>query len=80
MCTCVIMVTQIVPAGSLPQVMTPMAASGRKLAFEPPTEFDDIQQMVDWLTMLDYKLQPKPIIVGDVKQIRRSLQDLQVSV
>ena len=58
--------------------MTPMAASGRKLQFEPTAEFDDIHQMVDWLTMLDFKLQPKPIVVGDVKQIRRCLQDLQV--
>ena len=74
------MTSQIVPAGSLPQVMTPVNTSGGRLQFEPPSEFDDIQAMTDWLAMIEFKLQPKPIVVGDVKQIRRSLQDLQVGV
>ena len=46
--------------------------------FMAPQEFEDPLQMVEWLIMLDYKLQPERLVVGDFLHVRRALQDLQV--
>lgn len=48
--------------------------------FQAPQEFDDPLQMVEWLILLDFKLQPERLVVGDYLHVRRTLRDLQVDI
>lgn len=67
---------QCVPAGVLPLVTTPTGVGG-SLKFQPPTEFEDISQMVEWLILIESKLQPVRISIGDFVHLKRILRDLQ---
>lgn len=68
---------QCVPAGVLPLVTTPTSGVGGSLKFQPPSEFEDISQMVEWLTMVESKVQPAVIVVGDFMHLKKLLRDLQ---
>ena len=68
---------QCVPAGTLP-LMSPTTPQNR--FFQAPQEFEDPSQMVEWLIMLDFKLQPERMVVGDFLHVRRALHDIQVCV
>ena len=48
-------------------------------SFQAPVEFDDAAQMVEWLILIESKLQPEQIVVGNFVRLRKSLRDLQVS-
>jgi hypothetical protein len=67
---------QCVPAGVLPLVTTPTGVGG-SLKFKPPSDFEDISQMVEWLILIESKLQPTCISVGDFVHLKRLLRDLQ---
>ena len=67
--------SQCVPAGTLPP-MTPTTPQGK--CFKAPQEFEDPSQMVEWLILLESKLQPERLVVGDYLHVRNSLNDLQV--
>ena len=45
---------------------------------QAPHEFEDVMQMTEWLILVESKLQPERITVGDFTQMRRLLRDLQV--
>ncbi|CAI8007197.1 Dystrophin, partial [Geodia barretti] len=66
---------QCVPAGTLP-LMSP--TTPQNTLFRAPQEFEDPSQMVEWLIMLDYQLQPEKMVVGDFLHVRRALRDLQL--
>ena len=68
---------QCVPAGVLPLVTTPTGVGG-SLKFQPPqSEFEDLSQMLEWLILIESKLQPVVLIVGDFVHLRKRLRDLQ---
>lgn len=67
---------QCVPAGVLPLVTTPTGVGG-SLKFKPPSEFEDVTQMVEWLILIESKLQPTRISIGDFVHLKRLLRDLQ---
>ena len=67
---------QCVPAGSLPLMS---AHTDHDCSFLAPSEFEDVSQMVEWLILIESKLQPERMVVGDFLQMRRMLRDLQVS-
>lgn len=67
---------QCVPAGVLPLVTTPTGVGG-SLKFKPPSEFEDISQMVEWLILIESKLQPTRLSVGDFVHLKRLLRDFQ---
>ena len=67
---------QCVPAGTLP-LMSPTTPQSQ--CFLAPQEFEDPLQMVEWLILLESKLQPEKLIVGDFLHIRKALRDVQVS-
>ena len=66
---------QCVPAGTLP-LMSPTTPQSQ--CFQAPQEFDDPLQMVEWLILLESKLQPEKLIVGDFLHVRKALRDVQV--
>ena len=45
---------------------------------QAPQEFEDAMQMMEWLILIESKLQPERITVGDFAQMRRLLRNLQV--
>ena len=47
---------------------------------QAPHEFEDVMQMTEWLILVESKLQPERITVGDFTQMRRLLRDLQVGI
>jgi len=65
-----------VPAGVLPLVTTPTGMGG-SLKFQPASEFEDISQMLEWLILIESKLQPVVITVGDFVHLKKLLRDLQ---
>lgn len=67
---------QCVPAGVLPLVSTPTGIGG-SLTFQPPSEFEDVSQMLEWLILIESKLQPVVITVGDFVHLKKLLRDLQ---
>ena len=67
---------QCVPAGVLPLVSTPTGIGG-SLKFQPPSDFEDISQMLEWLMMIESKLQPHSIVVGDFMHLKKTLSDLR---
>lgn len=67
---------QCVPAGVLPLVTTPTGVGG-SLRFQPPSEFEDVSQMIEWLALIESKLQPAVIVVGDFVHLKKLLRDLQ---
>ncbi len=68
---------QCVPAGALPLVTTPTGLGG-SLKFQPPQEeFEDLSQMLEWLILIESKLQPVVLIVGDFVHLKKQLRDLQ---
>ena len=67
---------QCVPAGVLPLVTTPTGVGG-SLKFKPPSEFEDISQMVEWLILIESKLQPARLSIGDFVYLKRLLRDFQ---
>ena len=69
---------QCVPAGVLPLLSAPCTQTSS--SFQAPPEFEDVMQMIEWLILLESKLQPEKIIVGDFVQLRRLLRDTQVWV
>ena len=40
--------------------------------------FEDIHQMTEWLILMESKLQPHPLTVGDVAQVKSALDDIEV--
>ena len=60
-------------------VTTPTGASG-SLKFKPPLDFEDVSQMVEWLILIESKLQPQKIIVGDFVHLKKLLKDIQVYI
>lgn len=46
---------------------------------KPPEKFDEIGHMVEWLILVESKMQPRPLSVGDTLDIKRELEDLNVS-
>ena len=64
------------PAGVLPLVSAPCTQTSSNL--QAPQEFEDVMQMMEWLILVESKLQPERITVGDFTQTRRLLRDLQV--
>ena len=66
---------QCVPAGVLPLVTTPTGMGGT-LSFQPPGEFDDMAQMTEWLILIESKLQPARISIGDFVHLKKLLRDL----
>lgn len=46
---------------------------------KPPEEFEDIMQMVEWLILVESKLQPHPLIVGSSSNVTKELADIKVS-
>lgn len=66
---------QCVPAGVLPLVTTPTGMGG-SLSFQPPGEFDDMAQMLEWLILIESKLQPARISIGDFVHLKKLLRDL----
>ncbi len=67
---------QCVPAGVLPLVTTPTGVGGT-LKFKPPSDFEDISQMLEWLILIESKLQPVTIAIGDLTRLKKTLRDLQ---
>ena len=53
-------------------------AAGVCTSFQAPGEFEDAAQMAEWLILLESKLQPERITVGNFVQLRRMQRDLQV--
>ena len=45
---------------------------------KPPEKFDEIGHMVEWLILVESKMQPRPLSVGDTSDIKRELEDLNV--
>ncbi len=45
---------------------------------KPPEVFDDIHQMTEWLILMESKLQPYPLIAGNVTQVESALDDVEV--
>ena len=66
---------QCVPAGVLPLVTTPTGVGG-SLAFKPPSDFEDAAQMVEWLILIESKMQPVILTVGDLTHLKKLLRDL----
>jgi len=67
---------QCVPAGVLPLLSAPSTQTSS--SFQAPPEFEDVMQMIEWLILIESKLQPEKITVGDFVQLRKLLRDIQV--
>ena len=46
----------------------------------PPEEFEDMIQMVEWLILVESKLQPRPLLVGQTADIKKELADIKVNI
>ena len=64
------------PAGVLPLIGAPLPHG---FSLQAPSEFEDASQMLEWLILVESKLQPEKIIIGDFVQVRSMLRELQVS-
>lgn len=58
--------------------MSPTTPQGK--CFQAPQEFEDPLQMVEWLILLESKLQPEKLVVGDYLHVHRALRDVQVDL
>ena len=67
---------QCVPAGVLPLVSTPTGVGG-VLGFQPPTDFENISQMLEWLIHIESRLHPIQLTVGDFSRLKKILRDSQ---
>jgi len=65
---------QCVPAGVLPMVTTPTGVGGT-LGFQPPEEFEDISQMLEWLIHIESRLHSVKLTVGDFARLKKALRD-----
>ena len=65
---------QYLPPGILPLFYSPFT-----IALQAPTRFEDVSQMVEWLILIESKLQPEKMVVGDFSQLRGMLHMLQVN-
>lgn len=66
---------QCVPAGVLPLIGAPLP---HDFSLQAPAVFEDASQMLEWLILVESKLQPERIIIGDFVQVRSVLRELQV--
>ena len=71
-------IVQCVPAGALPKVATPTGPGGGLAQFLSPPDFEDEAQMIEWMILVESRLQPQEITVGDFRQLRRQQRELQV--
>ena len=65
---------QCVPAGVLPLLTTPTGVGG-SLKLQPPGEFEDITQMIEWLILIESKLQPSVLTIGDFPHLKKTLRE-----
>ena len=65
---------QCVPAGMLPLVTTPTGPEGR-FCFQPPTDFENISQMLEWLIVIESRLYPVKLTVGDHSHLKKILRE-----
>ena len=70
-------IPQCVSPGTLPLLSTAVPHDSSLLA---PPEFEDVAEMVEWLILVESKLQPERLVVGDFVQLKRKLRDLLVCV
>ena len=68
---------QCVPAGVLSLLSAPSTQMSSSFQ-QAPSEFEDVMQMIKWLILIESKLQPEKITVGDFVQLRNLLTDIQV--
>ncbi len=69
-------VLQCVPAGAQPL----LCSSGtHDTSLQAPSEFEDIAQMIEWLILIESKLQPDKMVGGDIVQMKGMLRELMVS-
>ena len=59
----------------MPLVTSPTGSSN---SFQPLAEFEDISQMIEWLILIESKLQPQRLVVGDLLHLRKQLRDLKL--
>ena len=45
---------------------------------KPPDMFEDISQMTEWLILMESKLQPNPLEVGNTAQVKSALDEVEV--
>lgn len=45
---------------------------------KPPDMFEDISQMTEWLILVESKLQPNPLDVGNTTQVKNILDEVEV--
>ena len=65
-----------IPAVVLPLLSAPSTQTSS--SFQAPPEFEDVMQMIEWLILIESKLQPEKITVGDFVQLQELLRDIQV--
>ena len=68
------------PAGALPKVATPTGPGGNLAQFLSTPDFEDETQMIEWLILVESRIQPQQITVGDFRQLRRQQREIQVCV
>ena len=66
------------PAGALPKVATPTGPGGNLAQFLSTPDFEDETQMIEWLILVESRIQPQQITVGDFRQLRRQQREIQV--
>ena len=64
---------QYAPPGVLPLLYSPFSST-----LQAPARFEDAAQMVEWLILIESRLQPEKIVVGDFSQLRSLLRLVQV--
>ena len=69
---------QCVPAGALPKIATPTGPGGSLAQFLSTPDFEDEAQMIEWMILVESRLQHQYITVGDFRQLRRQQRELQV--
>lgn len=67
---------QCVPAGILPLVTTPTGVGG-SLCFQPPSDFENVSQMLEWLVHIEMRIYPVKLTVGDFSRLKKILRDSQ---
>ena len=65
---------QCVPAGILPLITTPTGVGGT-LGFQPPGDFDNVSQMLEWLVQIESRIYPVKLTVGDFGCLKKMLRD-----
>ena len=62
----------------MPKIATPTSPGGGLAQFLAPPDFEDEAQMIEWMILVESRLQPQQITVGDFRQLRRQQRELQV--